>query len=101
MRPALKPGRIPCVVMSCRHTAPADKYPAGAEIICGDCRRLANRSDRRRLARIRRLVGRLGLQDAAWDDIKPGSYERKALLLWDRLWRRVVTQATEARLGIG
>lgn len=29
--------RIPCINPACRRTAPAEKYEAGTEIICGKC----------------------------------------------------------------
>lgn len=93
------PGRIPCVIPFCRCTAPKERYPDGTEIICSKCYRLASKHDRRRLRRVHRIMTREGV--TGFRDSKPGSVGRHAVVLQNRLWERIVKQATEAKVGIG
>lgn len=44
---AIRPGRIPCINLRCRRTAPADRYESDTEIICGKCFRFLPPSLRR------------------------------------------------------
>lgn len=59
------PGRIPCIRPGCRRTAPAEKYAAGVEIVCGKCWRTLPaglRETYRQLAKRRRQMRRLALK---------------------------------------
>lgn len=46
--------RIPCLVLGCRRTAAASKYPPGTEIICGKCWRQVPKAIRNRIRDLRR-----------------------------------------------
>ncbi len=41
------------------------------------------------------------LDDLDFGGTKPGSPERRVLVLWYENWDRIVGRATEARMGIG
>lgn len=100
-RPAwLKPGRIPCVIIGCRRTAAESKYPAGTQIICGKCFRLASKHLLRRHRRLRRLLTKLGIEDMDIGDTAPGSKERQVWVMFDQSWKAIVRSATEAKVGI-
>ncbi len=91
------------MVVGCRRTAPKEKYPEGTRIICGKCWRLAPRYLRRRYSRLRRIMRKLHIEldDLDFGGTKPGSPERRVLVLWYENWDRIVGRATEARMGIG
>ncbi len=103
-----KPGRIPCVVIACRRTAPADKYGPGTIICCGKCWRLADKGLRRKWSDARRERNRL---EAAAEAIEGGGFSfssREAyfahsdiLDLEHHWWEQIIAQANQARAGIG
>jgi hypothetical protein len=94
-----KPGRIPCVVLGCRRTGAADRYPPDSTLICGKCFRLAPVHLRRRVRRLERIMKRLGVTGLR--DSKPGTPGRQAAVLHWKTWDRIVKAATEAKVGIG
>ncbi|QPC87080.1 hypothetical protein GA830_10270 [Mesorhizobium sp. NBSH29] len=58
----MKPDRIPCINPRCGRTAPAAKYPAGWEIVCHKCWKMAPPSlvkRHRQLSKRRRKIDRL------------------------------------------
>ena len=103
-----KPGRIPCVVLSCRRTAPASKYPEGTIICCGKCWRLSDKALRVRWRTARREREQL---EAAADPLDGGGFSFKSreayfahadvLALEHAYWDQIIVQANEARAGIG
>lgn len=93
----MKPGRIPCEVLGCRRTGAADLYPPGTKLICGKCARLATHAARREFTKAARAVRRLG------DDERFVSPRRLHEARWAKheAWLRLVTEANEAKAGIG
>jgi hypothetical protein len=94
----VKPGRIPCCIIGCRRTAPADRYPENTEIICGKCFRLAPRHIRQRLRRLMRICRKLGV--TGYHDSKPGTAGRKAIVLTNLAWNRMKKVVTDRKVGI-
>lgn len=97
-KPWPSPGRIACVVLGCRRTAPQDRYPGCTQIICGKCFHLASQHLRRRCRRIERLMRKLGARH--WHDTKPNSPGRRALILQSKVFGQIVASATERKVGI-
>lgn len=103
-----KPGRIPCVVVTCRRTAPASKYPEGTVICCGKCWRLGDRELRRRWTAVDRELNRLEtaatpLEGGGWSFRSKDAYVRHRDVAAARheIFTKVVDQAQQARAGIG
>lgn len=87
-------------MVGCRRTADASKYEPGTEIICGKCFRLAPKYLRRRESRIKRIMKRMGIQDWDWEKTRPGSAERRVIVLHYETWQKIKKTAIEARMGI-
>ncbi len=92
--------RLSCVVIGCKRTAAAERFPNATAILCGKCFRLAPRHLRRRIRRIEKTMRRLGIMDAPFGSTSPGSLERRLLILHSRIFDRIRDKAFEARVGI-
>lgn len=94
-----KPGRIPCCVPFCRRTSKDDGID-GQEVICGKHYRAANKTLRRRYAKLRRRV------EAAMDRSPEScsAQERtntiQAYCRLEVMWGEIKRQAIEAAVGI-
>ncbi len=94
-----KSGRIPCLVLGCRRTARADRYPPNTEIICAKCWRLVPKYLKRRARRLERIMRRLKVE--GWGEAPPGTPARRVLVLHRQAWRKIRRAVIEARVGIG
>lgn len=92
----MKPGRIPCEVLTCRRTAPADRYAPGTRIICGKCARLASPEARKAYSVAARALHRLGDDERfASPNLLDQAHRAKHLA-----WERLVAEANEAKAGL-
>ena len=86
-----KPGRIPCAVLGCKRTAPADKHPDGTRICCRQCWRLSARATRDRYRAAVRTLRRFTEETSTW---------RTLLFVVQGAFDDAVREATEARAGL-
>lgn len=94
--------RIRCLILGCRRTAPADKWPPNTTIICGQCWSLAPKYLRRRARKLERILLKLGhdIHCVQWGDAPPGSPARRALVLHSENFDRMKKAITETRVGL-
>ena len=98
-KPWPPPGRIPCMILGCRRTADAAKFPPNTAIICGICYRMAPTFLKARVRRLKRLKAKLGV--AGWEAPgAPGSPQRRVLILHGRAWRQLAERVTQIKVGI-
>lgn len=79
--------RICCEVPGCGRTASEREYGEGCEIICGKHYRLADKSLRQLLTKIRQRTTRYGQTEARY-------------LADNAIWKRIRRQAVERAMGV-
>lgn len=92
--------RIPCRVVGCRRTAkrsPED-VDKNVHIICYKCWRLSSKASRKRILRVERFMRKIGV--TGWHDSKPGTPGRHGVILHNKLFEKIVAEATEAQVGL-
>lgn len=94
--------RLNCIVIGCRRTADAAKYPPHTRIICGKCWRLSSPALRRRIRRLEKVMRKLGAIDANhdWTETEPSTRARWSQHLHHKLFDQIAGEAFETRAGL-
>lgn len=108
MATTTKPGRVPCEVLGCGRTAPAEPDNPTLRIICGKCWRIAPLADRKAYSkaykevtliddRLEAAMNRGDEEAEHAEDIYARGYAAEVA---DLAWNRILRFINEARAGI-